>query len=97
MVPRKVYLYQQQLDGEREYEKTAEPAAYPFRLMLPPIAGFMADVQNTSTGSAARVGSVRTIDGSVLYGPPEWSVEGYLDLPLAFDVKAKVCIGIQKV
>jgi hypothetical protein len=96
-VMRKVYHYQQQLDGEKEYEKTAEPVAYPFRLMLPPIVGFMQDARDPANGSGAMMGSVRTIDGSIPFGPPEWSVEGYLDLPLAFDVKAKVSIGVRKI
>jgi hypothetical protein len=97
MVPRKVYHYQQQLDDEREYEKTAEPAAYPFRLMLPPVVGFTQDARDPANGSGAVIGSVRSIDGAVPFGPPEWSVEGYLDLPLAFDVKAKTSISVRKI
>lgn len=97
MVQRTVYHYQQQLDGEKEYEKTAEPAAYPFRLILPPVAGSMQDARDLINGSAAITGSIRSIDGSVPFGPPAWSVEGYLDLPLAFDVKTKVSIGVRQV
>jgi hypothetical protein len=97
IVPRRVYHYQQQLDGEREYEKTAEPAVYPFRLMLPPGVGFMQDARDPASGSGASTGSVRSIDGSVPFGPPEWSVEGYLDLLLAFDVKAKTSIDVRKI
>jgi hypothetical protein len=95
-VTRKVYHYQQQLDGEREYEKTLEPAAYPFRLILPPVAGFMQDLRDPASGSAAMIGRIRTNDGPVPSGPPEWSVEGYLDLPLAFDVKEKIRISVRK-
>jgi hypothetical protein len=96
MVHRTVYHYQQQLDGEKEYEKTAEPAAYPFRLTLPPVAGFMQETRDSASGSAAITGGVRSMDGSVPFGPPEWSVEGYLDLPHAFDVKTKVSIGVRQ-
>jgi hypothetical protein len=96
VVPRKVYHYQQQLDGEREYQKTAEPAAYPFRLKLPPIAGFMQDTPDPASGSAAVTGSVGSSDGSVPFGPPEWSVEGFLDLPLAFGVRETVRLSVRK-
>ena len=96
MVQRTVYHYQQQLDGEKEYEKTAEPAAYPFRLILPPVAGSMQDARDLISGSCAIIGSIRSIDESVPFGPPAWSVEGYLDLPLVFDVKTKVSIGVRQ-
>jgi hypothetical protein len=97
MVKRTVYHYQQQLDGEKEYEKTAKPAAYPFRLVLPPVAGSIQETRDAASGSAAITGGIWSMDGPVPFGPPEWSVEGYLDLPLAFDVKTKVSIGVRQV
>jgi hypothetical protein len=94
-VKRKLYHYQHQLDGEREYEKTVEPAAYPFRLLLPPGVGFVQDLRDPANGSAAMIGSIRTMDGSVPSSLPEWTVEGYLDLPLAFDVKEKIRLSVR--
>jgi hypothetical protein len=93
-VTRKVYHYQHQLDGEREYEKTIEAAAYPFRLMLPTCVGFTQDLRDPANGSATITGSVLTMDGSVPSGLPKWSVEGYFDLPLAFDVKEKILLSV---
>lgn len=97
MVVREVYHYQQQLDGEKEYEKTREPAAYPFRLILPPVTGSLQETFNAASGSAAITGGIRSMDGSVPFGPPDWSVEGYLDLPPAFHIKTRVTIGVRQV
>jgi hypothetical protein len=93
-VTRKVYHYQHQLDGEREYEKTVEPATYPFRLILPPSVGFMQDHHDPANGSATMTGGIRTMNWSVPSSLPEWSVEGYFDLPLAFDVKEKIRLSV---
>jgi hypothetical protein len=95
-VTRKVYHYQQQLDGRREYERTAEPTPYPFRLMLPPRVGFLQDVQGPAGGTATAISNLPAIDGSVPSGTPAWSVEGFLDIPLAFDVRETVRLRVGK-
>lgn len=97
MVLRKVYHYQQELDGRKEYGKTEEPAAYPFRLVLPPNAGTSQAIRCSSGESGAATGIDGGAGAFVPFGPPEWSVEGYLDLPLPLDVKTKVSIGVQRV
>ena len=56
----------------------------------------MQDARDPASGSAAITGSIRSMDGSVPFGPPEWSVEGYLDLLIASDVKTKVSIGVRQ-
>jgi hypothetical protein len=95
-VTRKVYHYQQQLDGGREYENTAEPTAYPFRLMLPPRGGFLQELRSLAGGTAAAISNLPSIDGSVPSGTPAWSVEGFLDLPLSFDVRDTVRLRVGK-
>ena len=93
---RKIYNYQQQLDTEKEYQKTDGAEAYPFSITMPPEAGVMQHVVDPLHGFTVSIGGLQIGAGPGPVGPPEWSVEGYLDLPLAFDVKATVNIGVRQ-
>jgi hypothetical protein len=94
---RKIYNYQQQLDTEKEYLKTGEASAYPFSITMPPMAGVTQDIINPLHGFTISFGGLQIGGGPGPIGPAQWMLEGYLDLPLALDVKAKVNIGIRLV
>ena len=94
-VSQKIYNYQQQLDTEKEYQKTGEATAYPFSITMPPMARVTQDVTNPLHGLTISFGGLQIGGGPGPVGPAQWTLEGYLDLPLALDVKAKVNIGIR--
>jgi hypothetical protein len=95
-VKRRIYEFQQQLDTEKEYQKTDGAAAYPFSIMVPPDAGATRQVVDPLHGFTVRVGGLQIGAGAGPVGPAQWILEGYLDLPLALDVKASVSIGIRQ-
>jgi len=80
---RRVHEFVLQFDGEREYPKTSQPLVYPFRIYVPQQAHILR--QNASGGFTGGAGPV---------GYPEWFLEAYLDLPLAFDVQTRVQLSI---
>jgi hypothetical protein len=93
-VTRKIYNYQQQLDTEREYGQTSVPAAYPFSVILPHMAQAAQDVTDPLHGFVVSWGGLHIEGGPGPVSPAKWTLEGYLDLPLAIDVKASVGIGV---
>jgi hypothetical protein len=92
---RKIYEFQQQLDTEKEYQKTNGAAGYPFSITVPPDAGVTQHSVDPLHGFTVSMGGLQIGGGPGPAGPAQWSVVGYLDLPLAFDVKASVNIGIR--
>jgi hypothetical protein len=92
---RKIYNYQQQLDTDRDYQKTEEAIAYPFSIAMPLTAGVTQEFFNPLHGFTVTIGGLQIGGGPGPIGPAQWTLEGYLDLPLALDVKAKVSIGIR--
>ena len=93
MIVKRIYHHQQQLDTERLYQKTVFPVPYLFRLLTPPVNGFLeeAGVVQGAPAAADRNGSGMAPEP---FGPIEWSVEGYLDLPLAYEVMDVVKIRV---
>lgn len=95
-VTRRIYNFQQQLDTEKEYPKTDGVKEYPFSVAIPPEASALSGIPDDPMhGFSVNIGGMQIGSGPGPVGPAQWSVEGYLDLPLAFDVKAKTSIGIQ--
>lgn len=94
---RKIYHYQQQLDTEKEYLKTGEATAYPFSITMPLIPGVTQNVSDPLHGLTVSIGGLQIGGGLGPIGPAQWTLEGYLDLPLALDVKAKVSIEVRQV
>lgn len=92
---RRIYDFPLQLDGEKEYPKTAEPLSYDFELKVPESAGQKQEQQSPLPGwlSSVSIGLLQ-IGGSGPVGLPRWFVEGHLDIPLAFDIKARVQLNI---
>ena len=94
-VIRVIYSFQQGLDSEKEYPVTSTPTAYPFTLVVPsgtnastttptsPLGNLQISMGGFTLGSAA---------GPI--GPPQWYLEGFLDLPLALDLKTKIALNI---
>ena len=93
---RKIYDYKLQLDTEKEYLKTGEATAYPFSITMPPMAGATQEFFNPLHGLTISIGGLQIGGGPGPTGPAQWILEGYLDLPLALDVKAKVKIGVRQ-
>lgn len=93
-VTEEIYNYKQQLDGEKEYQKTGEATAYPFSITMPPMARVTQDAINPLHEFTISLVGVQVGGGPGPIGPAQWTLEGYLDLPLALDVKAKVNIGV---
>jgi hypothetical protein len=98
-VTRTVYNFVLQFDGEREYQKTLQPLNYSFRVYVPQEATSL----RQSAGSGGPVISIGPIKiggsgfiggGTGPIGPPEWFLEGYLDLPMAFDVSKRIQLNI---
>ena len=95
-----VYNFVLQFDGEREYPKTPQPLSYPFRIFVPKEAETLRQYTGSS-GFGSPVISIGPLQiggenymGGGPTGPPDWYLEGYLDLPLAFDVSARVLLSI---
>jgi len=95
-----VYNFVLQFDGEREYPKTPQPLSYPFRIFVPKEADTLRQ-SAWSGGSGNPVISIGPLQigggdsmGGGPVGPPDWYLEGYLDLPFAFDVSARVLLSI---
>jgi hypothetical protein len=98
-VTRTVYDFVIQFDGEREYPKTLQPVSYPFRVYVPQEAISLRQSAGTG-GPVISIGPIK-IGGSGFIGggtgpigPPEWFLEGYLDLPMAFDVSKRIRLNI---
>ena len=91
-VKRTMFSYPLQLDSEREYPATAEPAVYPFKIAVPSGADCPPAGSGTDAGDI-HAGGRRIGGGPESVGPPRWTLEGHLDLPLAFDLNAEVRIG----
>jgi len=95
-----VYNFVLQFDGEREYPKTPQPVGYPFRIFVPKEANTLRQYPGSGGyGSPAiSIGPLQFGGGSSMgggpVGPPDWYLEGYLDLPLAFDVSTRVMLSI---
>lgn len=72
-----------QLEGAKEYGKTGEPLVYPFKVKVPPL--FLLNMPSHETIGLGigplKIGIPRSL------GLPRWYLQGYLDLPFAFDVK----------
>ena len=94
-VKEKIYNFQQQLDCDKEYQKTGEATPYPFSITMPSMAGITQGVIDPLHGFSISIGGLQIGGGSGPIGPAQWTLEGYLDLPLALDVKAKVSIGVR--
>ena len=94
-VTEKIYEFRQPLDTEKEYLTTNGAASYPFSLTLPPQAGSTQRADDPLHGMTIGIGGFQFGAGPGPIGPAQWALEGYLDLPLALDVKAKVDIGIR--
>jgi len=90
-VNQKIYSFQQPLDSEKEYG-VCEAAPYPFKLVMPPMDTSMAQVQNPLGNLSIAFNGIQIGGGSGPIGLPVWEIEGFLDLPLAFDVKARVTV-----
>ncbi len=95
-----VYNFVLQFDGEREYPKTPQPLSYPFRIYIPKEADTLRQ-SAWSGGSGSPVISIGPLQigggdsmGGGPVGSPDWYLEGYLDLPFAFDVSARVLLSI---
>lgn len=91
---RKLYEFQAELDKEREYPKTNEPVAYPFTLAVPQNAPSAHVPKKPDETIDLLVGALSFVTGTGALGPVKWYLEGYLDLPMAFDVSAKVQLDI---
>jgi hypothetical protein len=97
-VTRTVYEFVLQLDSEREYQKTLQPVNYPFRVGVPQEANSFR--QSAGIGGPVisigpiRIGGSGFMGGTGPIGPPQWFLEGYLDLPMALDVSKRIQLNI---
>ena len=94
-----VYNFVLQFDGEREYPKTSQPLSYPFRIFVPKDADTLRQAAMSGySGGTISIGPIQIGGGNTMgggpSGPPEWYLEGYLDLPFAFDVSTRVMLSI---
>ena len=92
-----VYNFVLQFDGEREYPRTPQPLSYPFRIFVPKeVETLRQYARSSGTGNPVisigplQIGGDDSMGGEGPVGFPEWFLEGYLDLPLAFDVSTRV-------
>jgi len=93
-VVRVIYTYQQGLDIEKEYPVTDPPAAYPFTLAVPGSAGSGGTLSSPLGNLQISAGGFTIGSGPGPIGPAQWYLEGFLDLPFAFDVKAKLALNV---
>jgi len=87
-VTRRIYELPVTLDGKKEYPKTAEPLSYDFKLVVPENAKQI----GAPSGSVISIGPITLSSNRGPTGPPKWFVEGQLDIPMAFDIKARTQI-----
>lgn len=92
---RTIYEFQAELDKEREYLKTDAPAAYPFTFTIPPAP--QVDIGQIIPPGVpdilvSALNLIPKTTGPI--GPMMWYLEGYLDLPVAFDISKKVQLNI---
>lgn len=94
-VMRVVYTFQEALDSEREYEVTSTPVSYPFTLLVPGSANSATAEPSLPFGNLQiSMGGFSLGPGAGPIGPAQWYLEGFLDVPLAVDVKAKLALNI---
>ena len=97
-VMRQIYTFQLCLDGEKEYPVTSSPTAYPFTIAVPssahPNDGLSAPLTNPLGNLQIAIGGLTIGGGAGPIGPALWYLEGFLDLPLAFDVKQKLALNV---
>jgi hypothetical protein len=97
-VTRTVYNFVLQFDSDREYPKTLQPLNYPFRVYVPQEAvSLRQSAENNNpliTIGPIRIGGSGFMGGTGPTGSPRWFLEGYLDLPMAFDVSKRIQLNI---
>jgi hypothetical protein len=91
---RKLYEYQIELDKEREYPKTNGAVSYPFKFVVPEGARSGHAAEKPMDGTDLLISAIRLGTGVGPLGPVKWYLEGFLDLPMAFDVSAKMQLDI---
>ena len=90
-VNQQIYSFQQPLDTEKEYA-VCEATPYPFKLVMPPMDNSLSGAPNPLGNLSISVGGFQLGGGAGPVGLPIWEVEGFLDIPFAVDVKAKVSV-----
>lgn len=90
-VNQQIYSFQQPLDSEKEYA-VCDATPYPFKLVMPSMDTSMTQVPNPLRDISIALGGLQIGGGAGPIGLPVWEIEGFLDLPLALDLKAKVSV-----
>lgn len=83
-----LFEVEKQLDGEKEYMKSAEPLKYNFSMQIPENA-----LRQAKFGEGA-IGSVLNIAQQFTQGQSRFYVQAKLDIPMGFDVSKKMQIYI---
>jgi len=86
----KVFEFEQNLDGKKEYSTTS--LEYPFSIKVPkaPSVGVTDERIKNVIGAIAQVASVFGASTGII----KWYIEARLDMPMKFDVSKKVQINI---
>ena len=66
----RIYYFRQQLDTDKEYQKTREAALYPFSISMPPMAGVMQIVTDPLHGFTISMNGFQIGGGPGPIGPP---------------------------
>jgi hypothetical protein len=90
-VKKTIYNFQESLDTEKEYP-VCDAKPYPFKLVMPPMDNSTPRITNPLGNLSIAFNGFQIGGGAGPCGLPMWGVEGFLDIPMAFDVKANVSV-----
>lgn len=93
-VSRRIFCFQQRLDRDRHYQKTAGTVEYPFALTLPPVGIGGQGSAGPLDSRSIRFGDQQVDLRQAPVGPVRWILEGCLDIPHALDMFTQTAIQV---